>query len=936
MRKSLLFVVFISVLYLVIGNTAFGQQPKLRTVPALDEIWAKLDAARLYRKDWRDTNTPKSYDQIISAYTTDSPDDAYTGTPQQLFLEAANEFRNELIVPEDVTPDADKLAQAAWGLQESLNEYMVGQLLLGNDDLVEGLRARFIDKQNDEVPDPLTLLTESEAKFQSGIDQVVEDLRLNPAIMRSSGTAIQEFPIFVQNSDITDDSSSPVENELYQFTSLVERKAMASNSKGKRMFFFGNVNDVDNFPYNNFPGQEDLDFNGDGDINEGGRADAANQLKKSAHSTYLHTALLTAIQSEEDFERNNGYQLKRQVKDAQVVFDDIQAGSNPLDLLGDFIPYQPVENFLNLANTRVIDAINTEEAVKNAERAYDTDQTTLSQTLQSQQENYLDRIQQLSGVDLDGVNLLESEGRNLFYFRALVKLYEGDGEMGIQKLVIDEAMLAAKRAAELVKQIPQKIQEEEERHNATTTMITAYGKAMSVLSMAESIASSVNVSEGTSSGNSSGSSIGGGMGFNDGSKPSFSFSSSIGSSTSKSNGISYNPNAEQLSFLRGQRDILSAIQQTDLGDISHAATIRQLQYEQALNVISFLAAKKAVKREEARLEEMHAQLERLIRNYISARTDMANHYYMNPAYRLDRDQLTEAAEASFETAMTDVYYAAKALEYLWSEKYNNPVPRLGGGLPEALSASYDPYVRAESVFTAKFAHQIAPNLNDFMDALQAWDLKMRQMRGPANQSGTVLLSMRKDILGFNTEDDAYDKLLFKNFIDENRTEGLNPNNDDLIFEFSMQIGDEQLFPALPNLKIKDIRINLVSDSSRSIRGGMNSNPAQVDLVMMDESNMRTFFADFPTDDDILTLSLESGRTLDKSPFIAVVESKIDNYSYPEATPNTQLADHSPACNRWVLRIKMNRGANQELLLDHMEDIEIQVTYQYGKPRDVGF
>ncbi len=927
MRKAL----FVGFLLLTIFSFCFGTSLgnlKRRTVPALDPTWAKLDGGRKYRDNWRGFEQPHS--RLISRYTSDIPEDIYTQTPQDLFLEAANEFRTVL----ETSVDPDELEQAEWGLQEALNEFMTGQLLIGNDVLVQGLRVRFPVEGDMDDPDQLTLLSLSEQKFQAGIDQTIEDLRNNPPSIRQKGTINSRFPIFVQNSASADSSGDVVENELYQFINLVERKAMASNSKAKRMFFFGNVDDVDNFPYNNFPGKEDLDFNRDRILNQGERVDAAKQLKRSAHTTYIQTALLTAIQSPEDFESNNGYQLKQHVKDAQIIFEDIQSGSNPLNLLGDFIPFQNIENFINIANTRVADAISTETAAKNAARTYDQDQTSLTQTLQSQQELYLDRIQQLTGVDLDGIDLMDPVDRNTFYSNALTKLSEGKGEMGIQKLMIEEAMLSAERVEEMVKQIPQKIHEENERNKSIAKLITNHGEEMSALSVSESIASSVSVSFSPSDIYLSNVISGTGCRGNLTCSPTY--AQAVGRFGSNSANISYNPKAQELSLLRAEKDLLNALQQVEIGNVNSDATIRQLMYEQALNVIAFKAAKKSVEREEARLEEMQALLERTIRNYISARTDMSEYYFMNPAYRLEKDQLAEAAETSFETAMTNVYYVAKTLEYLWSEKFNNPIPSLHGGLPISLPSSYDPYIRAESVFSAKFAHQISPNLKDYMSALQEWDKQMRQNRFPNSQTGYVYLSMRKDILGFDNTDENYNKLLFKNFIAEHRVKGLNPVNDDLLFEFGLQIGDEQLFASYPNLKIKDISINLVSDVNRSIRGGQSAGAAKIDLVMMDEVNIRTFFADYPTDDDVLTLTLESSRNLDKSPFIANVEAKIDNYSQPEATVNTQLSDHSPACNRWVLRMKMNQPGNRELLLEHLEDIEIVMQYQYGKPRDVGF
>ncbi len=904
MRKTTLILLILTGLIFSMTTSVVAQK-KVREADSLTPYWSLLDAGKAYREKWR--GLQKTYLEMVKGYTRNLPDydtsHDTNPTPQELFLAAAAGFRDVLAT----SIDDIELQEATWGLQESLNEYMAGQMLVGNDYLIKGLRVRFPSTGDPEDPDQLTLLTRSEQFFHEGITEIVEDLRTNPGTMRSMGEEIPGFKMFVRNSVASADlQGETIENELYRFTNLVERKAMAGNSKGKRMFFFGNVNDVDNFPYGNFPGKEDLDFNKNRIMDEAGRAEAAVQFKKSAHSTYLHTAVLAAVQNINDFDRNNGYALKRQIKDAQVVYDDILGGLNPLDLQGDFIPYQPVEHFLTFARNRINDAITAEGAAKNAERTYDVYKDNLTHTLRSQQENYLDRIVQMTGQSVGDLNLLLKEDRDTYLELAATSVAAGKGEMGIQNFTIEETVLSAKRAETALKQIPQKIQIENERNGTIASVISSNAEKMSALSLAEGIANSIRVEAGYSGGQAH-------------------------------HVFAVNPQSTIVGMLRGKKDILQAMQQVSIANSNSAATIKQLLLEQALAYLSVESAQKVVQREEARLDEMWAQLGRYISNYVGSREDMATYYWSNPAYRLDRDQLTEAAETSFETAMIAGFYAAKALEYLWSERFSNPIPGIDGGLPEVLSPSYDPYVRAESVFSAQFASLKAPNLKDYFGALHHWDMIMRQARNFKRETGIVVLSLRKDILGFDSNDSDYDHLAFKNFVSEHRIKGKNPNNDDLQIEFTIQIGDEQLFPALPNLKIVDIGINLMSDADRSIRGSADASPVFVDLIMLDEAVIRTFFADFDQgDDDLLTYNLEQARTLDKSPFIATVQATVDNYADPLPSANVGLANHSPACTRWVLRMKMNRGVNQDLLLKHLEDIELKFRYSYGKPAPVNY
>ncbi len=867
---------------------------------ALVSAWGLLDNARSYRNWWgeRKKDLKKSYSQLVEGYTEDRTvcgDKA----ARECLLDAAKSFRDIVISDQDDSV----IEEAKWGLQETHNEYMAGQSLIANDLLLNGLRVRFSNVGDPDDPSQIKLLTNSEAEFQKGIDNTIYDLRTQPDLMRVKGPD-PTFPFKVLNSLPYGGGDNPerVESELYRFTHLVERRAIAANSKGKRMFFFGNVKDTDSFPYGNFPGQEDLDLNGDGIINEAGRAEAAQQFKRSAHSTYLNSAVLSAIQTESEFYNNDGYTLKRQVTDAEQMFNDIKQGFNPLQLQGDFVPYQPVENFINLANSRIRDAIDLEQQALAGNRQYDVDETTLADTLQSNRERYVDQIVSLTGLDPNAFELLKApehgkiSPRETLINAAKENAKLGYGQMGIQFINIESSKIAINTAILQLSLIPQRMQIEKLRLQRMKQSNDEYSQVEGRLNAAYELANCCEVSM---------------------------------------QGPKINPNAPIAAANVLARTALTAGRTNDAGKIQSQAVISNMLLDAVLQATSIVAAINDRKRELARYDELVADLGRLIDNYQQSNENMADAYFKNPAYRFRKDQIIEAAEDSFETAMVESYYAVRALEYFWSEKYNNPVLRQGGLLPESLSVKFDPFIRAESVFSSAFAGGISPSLSDFMGALQAWDVKMRQFRTPNWDHSNVNISLRKDVLGFNSGDNELDKVLFEQFVREHRVKGLNPDNDDLILEFSLGIADENIFPNHPNIKIENLMANLVS-GSRSIRGGTGAAPVKVDLVQMDKAIVRSFFADYPKDDDILFYDLEEGRTIDKSPFASTVDATIDNYSYPQASANVQLAGHSPAVTRWALRIKMNRKANKELILENLDDIELNIAYTFGKPRQIAF
>jgi hypothetical protein len=320
----------------------------------LQEIIKRLDKACEYRKDWRGMG--KTHSELIKAYT--SKDIDYGESPQKIFEGALEQllelFKKYLQSPTEELSfeDQEKLIRA---IREALGEYMTGQLLIGNDNLIKGLRTRF--SENDDT-DQLEHLRQSAKVFQKGVDFAFTFLRKYPQIFES------------------ENNTHPLETLFGLLTALVNRCAMANNSVGKRIFFIENTN-------------------------ESGRKEAKNTLKSTANYLYFQSALLAETQSKDDFEDNNGSETKIQILDAQRLFDDILSGFNPLKLAGDFVPRQSVEQFLKDAKISINEAIGCEREAKKSKREYDQDKEALRSALERQQLNYLNQIEDLSGLDIE-------------------------------------------------------------------------------------------------------------------------------------------------------------------------------------------------------------------------------------------------------------------------------------------------------------------------------------------------------------------------------------------------------------------------------------------------------------------------------------------------------------------------------------------------------
>jgi len=784
------------------------------------------------------------------------------------------------------------------GFRESINAISGIAILKGNQELIDGLRRRFNSDPNEKTQQELLQIstkTYSNSLVKIG-DVASQDLLRNAGLERKLDTTEG----MIKNIN----NISLVPKDLYRYTDMLTKYGLAGLSAAKQIFYKNNVQDVDNPPRNNFPGSEDLDLNHDGIKNSAERDVAGTQAKFMGNQLYLHSLSLMAGQSKDEFNNNIGYELKRHVSDANLLYRDVVSGFNPQQLAGDFVPYQPVENFLDQAKYLVGRAITAETAAKDSARTDAINKTFVKNELRGLQERYRDQIESITGIKITQADLATSLSRAEYMNR--VRAQEAPkGELGRIYKEIQLAVLSADLVYKRILSLSEQVVNEEERLQESNELIQSNGERIGAIKAARELASCCSVQVGVL-----------------GILPFVAVTIDIGVTV----------RAEKVKALAR----LQALQSSRLASYSSESQVKQILLEQAKQYISLESASIDVERQKVALDAQWTRLDQLIANHVRAKIDFDQAYYNDPGYRLEATRTEKYAEDAFESAIEASYVAARALEYQWSEKYNNPVVDINGGLAKPLSVLYDPFNRAESVFSSQFAGLLSPSLGDYLGALHSWDIRMRQMRYPAQQVASTKFSMKNDILGFGVYPAEIASSRFQNFIGESRVAGLNVNNDDLQFEFSMDIVTERLFPALPNVKIESISINLVSDPNRSIRSTNRTDAPIVDLIMLDRAFARSFFASYPEQDDIISYSLQQGRTLEKSPFVASVSATVNGYASPLPPVNVQLSNHSPAASRWVLRIKNNRFNNRDLRLEYLRDIEVQINYSFGKPKAIQF
>lgn len=909
-----------------------------RSAPALQPQWAALDAARLTYRDprsrsatqslinscngTRESGGLRSYSQMLTLLDATIPDAVgatlapfFRGkSPRRIFRDLVEDTQNGFAAH----LDGPFSAEATAGLQEALNELIATALLRGNDLLIKGLRTRFPAIGDPSDPDQLTLLRQSALQFEGAMRDGLNVLRERPGGLRASGTVLADFPFFVENAAPEGQQGETVESELYRLTEIVSRYSLATNSIGGRLFFFNNCA----LEREQLVARQECDM-------AAGRADAARTFKKSAQAVYVSSAVLAAAQSPRQFSINNGPELKRLVVAAESTYDDIQSGFNPLELLGDFVPSASFESrftdFKNaISHPLGGGAAREEEAVKTLARTYDVDQTALASELSSQRAQFLSRISQLTGVSTSEIEssagfrgLREFEDRERFRRRVVALTADPANPLGLLRQKqhdIEIAAIDARAAQYELDRLTEAVKIEEDREGTVYRIRYQSGVRRGAYEVLIAIAQSTKVCVcGLSSG-----------------VENFPLEASIGAAA------------------RTGLALLEEFTASQIEGANSLATVRNLLLQAAAQRIQIERASAVIDARKAELAELYAEVERVVQGYVSAQRDLACAYFTNPAYRLQLDFEREKADASFELAMVQGYYAAKALEYEWAERYENPVQTLSGAPAQPIgdgnASKFAPFVRAESVFSARSAGSIgspSPTLAEFAQALQLWDSKMRSLRVPEHEPEQCeTFSLRKQILRADPIDDELSRLEFRDYVARHRIAGPDGVRNQIVLPFSISIKDSQrIFSAQqPNLKLTRLALNLESrrGGATAATGNWSGQAFKVNLVMLDQAMIRTFFAqDFRVRDDLRIIELAGARTYRSSPFRASVQATLDGIPAGELYSEGHR-NRSPAVTRWLAWLDLTDGQNANLIPELVDDLKIRFCWTHGKPRQFDF
>jgi hypothetical protein len=293
-------------------------------------------------------------------------------------------------------------------------------------------------------------------------------------------------------------------------------------------------------------------------------------------------------------------------------------------------------------------------------------------------------------------------------------------------------------------------------------------------------------------------------------------------------------------------------------------------------------------------------------------------------------------------AVDRLYRLAKTLEYEWTEGFQNPLAiPVNSQEPASLeNPLFDKFIKTDSLFFVRSADEA----KDYLDALKAWDSKLRRInvtsvRGP-NHSAVISaepISMRETTLNFRpdaTRGYTLDNSIrdFRNYLESNRKSSFyNVANPSLEIQFATTIEDNRFFPATGsrwNMRVATVAADIYAESGFSTR-----QVAEIDLIQSGIVSLRRYWAAPPLADDVTKLTFNVDN-INRTAFAVAFPARINGATggRPLAEfDNLGLANRPIAATNWILRINTDGTTNQQIDFTKIKDIVIRFTYTFGNP-----
>jgi len=380
------------------------------------------------------------------------------------------------------------------------------------------------------------------------------------------------------------------------------------------------------------------------------------------------------------------------------------------------------------------------------------------------------------------------------------------------------------------------------------------------------------------------------------------------------------------------------------------------------------------------------QLYDLIDNFGIYREETADLWFLDPT--LERESLDAELQADADLAdcLATLYDLTRALEFYWTEPFQNPILKVDGGIV-TLPRFADDFTELEDLYAITDAFDAEKYLNTLGFALTGqsaggWDSTLRALREsiPA-QNQTVILSLREDVLGLVVPEHAFwdpdtnqpgDQLMeihdngfilpgmeeayayyelqqiqrFRNTIQEGRRDafefafGTGRDAQDFLAGFELVVSTSEksnyFFDAREwNARIETIQVDIRTEGG-FIPPGQEENFVRVNMIQEGSIKFRRSFPLELAAAQFDTYQTEFRYRSDRlriSPFEFPVQAGINGSTGPfGGQPAVLPYFFSPFCTAWRIVIDpMASPANNYADINKIKDIRIILTLRSGIP-----
>jgi hypothetical protein len=418
--------------------------------------------------------------------------------------------------------------------------------------------------------------------------------------------------------------------------------------------------------------------------------------------------------------------------------------------------------------------------------------------------------------------------------------------------------------------------------------------------------------------------------------------------------LSFSPNPIIAAGYQNDIAIAQAVQMAQANDITSSAAVKNLLLQQVQLNIDMQSAALQARSALAGVNTTLAKVNRIIQSQISYRTSNQQRWYSDPAIIFEQEQEEIDYQNALQQYVDGLFVLAQKLAVRWSEPYQNPY-LAGDGSPTTLgSADYDGFTQPESIFAVAQNSQA----DSFLDAMRDWDLQLRSQRQGGQADIQSKISLRQDIFGFSdiiydtnklqfvTNPDAGARALnvqrFRALLLANQKDASSPYL--LRMEFPITYG--QYSRAVVGQAVQQPALILVSRSDWNVRvtelsavvTGQNVaqsafNTIRLDLIQYGKLEIPTYFprqtAVYP---NFLTFSLPLYYSDPEVESVSTFKFSLNagiNGQAGVPNPFVATAEPTPFCDRYVLLIE--KAANPPINLQNIEDIQLTLKSRSSIP-----